>query len=87
MQGSQATTVKTSLQERRSQEKDGSAKEYWSNPWSTLNSLNTYIVGRDESDDKSDDFDSFTECGRTAHAVPTARDMRYGRRLVEVVSA
>ncbi|GBO98723.1 hypothetical protein EVAR_91772_1 [Eumeta japonica] len=45
------------------------------------------VVGRDESDDKSDDFDSFTECGRTAHAVPTARDMRYGRRLVEVVSA
>ncbi|GBP61164.1 hypothetical protein EVAR_28372_1 [Eumeta japonica] len=27
-----------------------------------------YLVGRDESDDKSDDFDSFTECGRTAHA-------------------
>ncbi|GBP24402.1 hypothetical protein EVAR_19277_1 [Eumeta japonica] len=26
------------------------------------------VVGRDESDDKSDDFDSFTECGRTAHA-------------------
>ncbi|GBP41897.1 hypothetical protein EVAR_86868_1 [Eumeta japonica] len=25
-----------------------------------------YLVGRDESDDKSDDFDSFTECGRTA---------------------
>ncbi|GBP68387.1 hypothetical protein EVAR_99063_1 [Eumeta japonica] len=25
-------------------------------------------VGRDESDDKSDNFDSFTECGRTAHA-------------------
>ncbi|GBP69703.1 hypothetical protein EVAR_79936_1 [Eumeta japonica] len=24
------------------------------------------VVGRDESDDKSDDFDSFTECGRTA---------------------
>ncbi|GBP68846.1 hypothetical protein EVAR_46163_1 [Eumeta japonica] len=43
------------------------------------------VVGREESDDKSDDFDSFTECGRTAHAVATARDMRYGRRLVEVV--
>ncbi|GBP16458.1 hypothetical protein EVAR_10034_1 [Eumeta japonica] len=25
-------------------------------------------VGRDESDDKSEDFDRFTECGRTAHA-------------------
>ncbi|GBP64515.1 hypothetical protein EVAR_53014_1 [Eumeta japonica] len=43
------------------------------------------FVGRDESDDKSDDFDSY-RCGRTAHAVPTARDMRYGRSL-EVVSA
>ncbi|GBP12373.1 hypothetical protein EVAR_75802_1 [Eumeta japonica] len=26
----------------------------------------SHSVGRDESDDKSDDFDSFTECGRTA---------------------
>ncbi|GBP83915.1 hypothetical protein EVAR_89637_1 [Eumeta japonica] len=26
-----------------------------------------YLVGRDELDDKSDDFDSFTECGRMAH--------------------
>ncbi|GBP78512.1 hypothetical protein EVAR_60529_1 [Eumeta japonica] len=26
------------------------------------------VVGRDESDDKSDDCDSFTECGRTTHA-------------------
>ncbi|GBP69710.1 hypothetical protein EVAR_79943_1 [Eumeta japonica] len=26
------------------------------------------LIGRDESDDKSDDFDSFTECGWTAHA-------------------
>ncbi|GBP42326.1 hypothetical protein EVAR_29582_1 [Eumeta japonica] len=27
------------------------------------------LVGRDESDDKSDDFDSFTECGRTVHRM------------------
>ncbi|GBP68729.1 Uncharacterized protein F54F2.9 [Eumeta japonica] len=30
------------------------------------------LLGRDESDDKSDDFDNFTECGRTAHdATPS----------------
>ncbi|GBP18091.1 hypothetical protein EVAR_12869_1 [Eumeta japonica] len=34
---------------------------------STLHTLTPVrMVGRDESDDKSDDFDSFTECGRTA---------------------
>ncbi|GBP84831.1 Mariner Mos1 transposase [Eumeta japonica] len=43
--------------------------------------------GRDESDDKSDDFDSFTNAAGRHIRVPTARDMRYGRRLEEVVSA
>ncbi|GBP91305.1 hypothetical protein EVAR_96505_1 [Eumeta japonica] len=46
-----------------------------------LHTLAPVTLGRDESDDKSDDFDSFTECAAGRHAVPTARDMRYGRRL------
>ncbi|GBP33173.1 hypothetical protein EVAR_14854_1 [Eumeta japonica] len=51
---------------------------------SILHTLAPVRVGidRDESDDKSDDFDSFTEAADGIR-VPTARDMRCGRRLEE----
>ncbi|GBP04372.1 hypothetical protein EVAR_6564_1 [Eumeta japonica] len=47
----------------------------------------TRKVGRDESDDKSDDLIASPSAAGRHMRVPTARDMRYGRRLVEVVSA